>query len=199
MPRQRSPNRDKAKDMYISSKGKMLLKDIAAQLDVKDTQVRKWKSQDKWDEELKGNVTNRKRNVTKKSKGIDGQLKTELLPEEIETLNNEELTEKQRLFCLYYVRWFNATKAYQKAYGCDYTTAMVNGCKLLSNPKIQTHIQSIKDAKIKQSMYTAEDYFQKMMDIAYSDVTDYMTFGQETVAVTGAFGPLEVVLSLIHI
>lgn len=193
MPRQRSPNRDKAKAMYIDSKGKMLLKDIAAQLDVKDTQVRKWKSQDKWDEELKGNVTNRKRNVTKKSKGIDGQLKTELLPEEIETLNNEELTEKQRLFCLYYVRWFNATKAYQKAYGCDYTTAMVNGCKLLSNPKIQTHIQSIKDAKIKQSMYTAEDYFQKMMDIAYSDVTDYMTFGQETVAVTGAFGPLEVV------
>lgn len=193
MPRQRSPNRDKAKAMYIDSKGKMLLKDIAAQLDVKDTQVRKWKSQDKWDEKLKGNVTNRKRNVTKKSKGIDGQLKTELLPEEIETLNNEELTEKQRLFCLYYVRWFNATKAYQKAYGCDYTTAMVNGCKLLSNPKIQTHIQSIKDAKIKQSMYTAEDYFQKMMDIAYSDVTDYMAFGQETVAVTGAFGPLEVV------
>ena len=192
MPRQRSPNRDKAKDMYISSKGKMLLKDIAAQLDVKDTQVRKWKSQDKWDEELKGNVTNRKRNVTKKSKGIDGQLKTELLPEEIETLNNEELTEKQRLFCLYYVRWFNATKAYQKAYGCDYTTAMVNGCKLLSNPKIQTHIQSIKDAKIKQSMYTAEDYFQKMMDIAYSDVTDYLEFGQEETLVMSMYGSIKI-------
>ena len=192
MPRQRSPNRDKAKAMYIDSKGKMLLKDIAAQLDVKDTQVRKWKSQDKWDEELKGNVTNRKRNVTKKSKGIDGQLKTELLPEEIETLNNEELTEKQRLFCLYYVRWFNATKAYQKAYGCDYTTAMVNGCKLLSNPKIQTHIQSIKDAKIKQSMYTIEDYFQKMMDIAYSDVTDYLEFGQEETLVMSMYGPIKI-------
>ena len=192
MPRQRSPNRDKAKAMYIDSKGKMLLKDIAAQLDVKDTQIRKWKSQDKWDEELKWNVTNRKRNVTKQSKGIDGQLKTELLPEEIETLNNEELTEKQRLFCLYYVRWFNATKAYQKAYGCDYTTAMVNGCKLLSNPKIQTHIQSIKDAKIKQSMYTAEDYFQKMMDIAYSDVTDYLEFGQEETLVMSMYGPIKI-------
>lgn len=192
MPRQRSPNRDKAKAMYIDSKGKMLLKDIAAQLDVKDTQVRKWKSQDKWDEELKGNVTNRKRNVTQQSKGIDGQLKTELLPEEIETLNNEELTEKQRLFCLYYVRWFNATKAYQKAYGCDYTTAMVNGCKLLSNPKIQTHIQSIKDAKIKQSMYTAEDYFQKMMDIAYSDVTDYLEFGQEETLVMSMYGSIKI-------
>ena len=179
MPRQRSPNRDKAKAMYIDSKGKMLLKDIAAQLDVKDTQVRKWKSQDKWDEELKGNVTNRKRNVTKKSKGIDGQLKTELLPEEIETLNNEELTEKQRLFCLYYVRWFNATKAYQKAYSCDYFTAAANGPRLLGNARIKEEIQRIKDAKIKQTMYSTEDYFQKMIDIAYSDVTDYLSFGQE--------------------
>ena len=109
----------------------------------------------------------------------------ELLPEEIETLNNEELTEKQRLFCLYYVRWFNATKAYRKAYDCDHTTAMVNGCKLLSNPKVQSHIQSIKDAKIKQSMYTAEDFFQKMMDIAYSDASDFMSFGRRKNEKTG--------------
>ena len=84
--------------MYLDSKGEMLLKDIASQLNVNDTQVRKWKSQDKWEEELKGNVTNRKSNVTKQSKGIDGQPKVDLLPEEIQTLNNEELTEKQRLF-----------------------------------------------------------------------------------------------------
>lgn len=118
--------------------------------------------------------------------------KTELLPEEIETLNNEELTEKQRLFCLYYVRWFNATKAYQKVYKGSYTTAMTNGSMLLRNTKIQEHIQAIKDAKIKQSMYNAEDLFRKMMDIAYSDATDYLTFGQETVRVMGTFGPVTV-------
>ena len=101
-----------------------------------------------------------------------GPPETELLPEEIETLNNEELTEKQRLFCLYYVRWFNATKAYQKAYSCDYFTAAANGPRLLGNARI-------KDAKIKQTMYSTEDYFQKMIDIAYSDVTDYLSFGQE--------------------
>ena len=106
-----------------------------------------------------------------------GPPETELLPEEIETLNNEELTEKQRLFCLYYVRWFNATKAYRKVYDCDYTTAMTNGSMLLRNTKIQEHIQAIKDAKIKQAMYTAEDFFQKMMDIAYSDATDFLSFG----------------------
>lgn len=185
MPRQRSPSRDKAKQMYLDSKGKTLLKDIAKAVGKQDTQIRRWKSLDHWDDELKGNVTIPKDNVTKRNKGIEEQSKVELLPEEIETLANEELTEKQRLFCLYYVRWFNATKAYQKVYECDYTTAMVNGCKLLSNPKIQTHIQSIKDAKIKQAMYTAEDYFQKMMEIGYSDATDFLSFGRRIDDETG--------------
>lgn len=185
MPRQRSPSRDEAKRMYLDSKGKMLLKDIAKAVGKQDTQIRRWKSLDQWDEELKGNVTIPKDNVTKQNNGIEKPPKTELLPEEIETLNNEELTEKQRLFCLYYVRWFNATKAYQKAYSCDYSTAMVNGCKLLSNPKIKEHIQAIKDAKIKQAMYTAEDLFQKMMDIAYSDATDFLSFGRRINEETG--------------
>ncbi|MCR0294005.1 terminase small subunit [[Clostridium] innocuum] len=185
MPRQRSPSRDEAKRMYLDSKGKMLLKDIAKAVGKQDTQIRRWKSLDHWDEELKGNVTIPKDNVTKQNNGIEKPPKTELLPEEIETLNNEELTEKQRLFCLYYVRWFNATKAYRKVYDCDYTTAMTNGSMLLRNTKIQEHIQAIKDAKIKQAMYTAEDFFQKMMDIAYSDVTDFLSFGRRINEETG--------------
>lgn len=179
MPRQRSPSRDEAKRMYLDSKGKMLLKDIAKAVGKQDTQIRRWKSLDHWDEELKGNVTIPKDNVTKQNNGIEKPPKTELLPEEIETLNNDELTEKQRLFCLYYVRWFNATKAYQKAYSCDYFTAAANGPRLLGNARIKEEIQRIKDAKIKQTMYSTEDYFQKMIDIAYSDVTDYLSFGQE--------------------
>lgn len=185
MPRQRSPSRDEAKRIYLDSKGKMLLKDIAKAVGKQDTQIRRWKSLDHWDEELKGNVTIPKDNVTKQNNGIEKPPKTELLPEEIETLNNEELTERQRLFCLYYVRWFNATKAYRKVYDCDYTTAMTNGSMLLRNTKIQEHIQAIKDAKIKQAMYTAEDFFQKMMDIAYSDATDFLSFGRRKDKKTG--------------
>lgn len=192
MPRQRSPNRDKAKELYINNKGKMMLKDIASELDIPDTQIRKWKSIDKWDEELKGNVTIPKRNVTNQAKGIEEHPEVELLPEEIETLANEELTEKQRLFCLYYVRWFNATKAYQKVYECDYFTALANGPRLLGNVRIKEEIQRIKDAKIKQAMYTTEDFFQKMMEIAYSDATDYMTFGQEEIPVMTMYGPAEI-------
>lgn len=186
MPRQRSPSRDKAKQMYLDSEGKMLLKDIAKAVGKQDTQIRRWKSLDRWDDELNDNVTIPNDNVTNQHKSKNKQPKKELLPEEIELLNNEELTEKQRLFCLYYVRWFNATKAYQKAYGCDYFTALANGPRLLGNARIKDEIQRIKDAKIKQAMYTTEDFFRKMMDIAYSDVTDFMSFGRRFNDETGS-------------
>lgn len=64
MSRARSPNRDKAFEIYKQHNGEILLKDIATQLGVKDTQIRKWKSQDKWEENLKGTLPKNKRNVT---------------------------------------------------------------------------------------------------------------------------------------
>lgn len=66
MPRQRSDKRDKAFEIWRKSDGKAKLKDIASDLEVQDTQIRKWKNQDKWNEKIKSNVTNSKRNVTKK-------------------------------------------------------------------------------------------------------------------------------------
>ena len=41
-------------------------------------------------------------------------------------------------------------------------------------------------------MLGTEDIFQKYMDIAFADITDFITFGRETVPVMGAFGPVEV-------
>lgn len=42
MARERSPERDKAKQMWLESSGTMKLKDIAAALSVPDSRVRKW-------------------------------------------------------------------------------------------------------------------------------------------------------------
>ncbi|KWW56485.1 small subunit of terminase [Enterococcus faecium] len=50
--------------MWLESNGEKQLKEIASELNVSDSQVRKWKSQDKWSAELKSNVTNGKSNVT---------------------------------------------------------------------------------------------------------------------------------------
>lgn len=58
MARARNPKRDKAKKMWLDSDGKRHLKDIAEELGVSPSQIRKWKSLDKWSDELKGNVTN---------------------------------------------------------------------------------------------------------------------------------------------
>lgn len=69
MARVRSPNRDKAKKIYIESNGTMKLTEIAAQLELSDSQIRKWKSQDKWEQELKGALPKRKSNVTNKRGG----------------------------------------------------------------------------------------------------------------------------------
>ena len=64
MPRPRSPNRDKALQLWLDSGQKRQLKDIAAELQVSEEQIRKWKNQDKWDKvtlpNAKGNVTNHK-------------------------------------------------------------------------------------------------------------------------------------------
>jgi phage terminase small subunit len=65
--RARSPNRDKAFEMWKNSNGEKLLKKIASELGVSDSQIRKWKNQDKWETQLKGNVTISKSNVTNKA------------------------------------------------------------------------------------------------------------------------------------
>lgn len=66
MPRARSPKRDEAYHLWLASEGKKKLKDIAAELEVSETQVRKWKNQDKWN----SNVTNQMNgNVTKRKQG----------------------------------------------------------------------------------------------------------------------------------
>ncbi|EGP4990914.1 small subunit of terminase [Enterococcus faecium] len=64
MARQRDPRRDEAKRIWLESNGEKRLKKIASELNVSDSQIRKWKSIDKWSAELKSNVTNGKSNVT---------------------------------------------------------------------------------------------------------------------------------------
>ena len=187
MARVRSPNRDKAFEIYKLNNGEILLKDIAAQLGVNDTQIRKWKSQDKWEEKLKGTLPKNKRNVTNK-KVVKKNIENEAEFEEVESvLENTELTDKQRLFCIYYIKCFNATKAYQKAYGCDYITANSHGYKMLLNVVVKQEIEKLKQEKFNRAMLSENDIFQKYIDIAFSDITDYIDFGNEEVE--GEFGP----------
>ena len=182
MARVRSPNRDKAFEIYKLNNGEILLKDIATQLGVKDTQIRKWKSQDKWEEKLKGTLPKNKRNVINKKTDINKQA----INEEIElVLKNDKLTEKQKLFCIYYIENFNATKAYQRAYECSYATAMSEGSKSLRNPKIKIEIDRLTNECLEEqeinSKLLSKRLWKKYIDIAFADITDYLEFNSKEV------------------
>lgn len=181
MPRSRSPDSIKAEQMYKSG---MSLVDIAKEIGKPPGTVRRWKSTQEWDSER----SDKKANVRKQ----ETEQKEAIAPEVQEVISNPNLTDKQRLFCLQYVRCFNATKAYQKAYRSSYMVANAEGYKLLVNPRVKAEIQRLKQNRLNREMLGTEDIFQKYMDIAFADITDFITFGRETVPVMGAFGPVEV-------
>lgn len=178
MPRVRSPEREKAKEIYLESKGNIKLIDIAERLGVLDTQIRKWKSQDKWDNELegKGTLPNSKRNVTNKKVSNSNKGKEPVNEVVKEVLENEELTDEQKIFCVIYSKRQNATKAYQKVYHCTYGTAAVEGCKLLKKPKIKAQINRLLEEELNKE-FLKKGLIQQYKDIAFSDIGDYVDFG----------------------
>lgn len=174
-----------AEAMFLT--GKKLV-EIANVLNLPEGTVRRWKSTYKWEcerSESKSERSDKKANVRKEKKKAVAE-------EVMQVIENPDLTDKQRLFCIRYVRCFNATKAYQKAYGVDYNTAVVNGPRLLGNARIREEITHLKQARLSREMLDEHDIFQKYMDIAFSDITDYVDFGREEVQVMGAFGPVQV-------
>lgn len=182
MAREKSPERIKAKEIYLNAKGNIMLKEIAADIGVTDVKIRKWKNLDKWDEELKGNVPlkeNKKKVERTIKKGTKEKKKKEPIAEEVkEVMGNDELTEKQKLFCIYYSKCFNATKAYLKAYTCTYETAKVEGCRLLTKPNVKAQIDALTEITFNKAALE-KGVLQKYIDIAFSDLGDYMKFGKK--------------------
>lgn len=173
-----------ARDMFLT--GKKLV-DIANELGVPDSTVRRWKHTYKWEgerSEKKSERSEQKANARKEEKKV-------VADEVIQVVDNPDLTDMQRLFCILYVRCFNATKAAIKA-GYSRNSAMEQGYQLLRNPSVKGEIARLKQHRLNQAMLEEADIFQKYMDIAFSDITDYVEFGREEVQVMGAFGPVQV-------
>ncbi len=102
---------------------------------------------------------------------------------------DEELTEKQRLFCLYYIKNFNATQAAIKA-GYSPDSAHVEGCRLLKKAKVAKEIRRLKGTIQEEIFIGAMDVLNKYIKIAFADVNDYLSFGQREVQCMGPFGPI---------
>ena len=194
MARQRSPNRDKAFEIYKQNKGNIKLKDIAEQLNVSEGTVRSWKNRYKWDDEINATLQKDKCNAANKKVIKENKETHTKKLKKIENSLSDELTEKQRLFCIYYIENFNATKAYQKAYDCNYQTAMSNASRILRNAKVKQEIDRLTNECLEEqeinSKLLSKRIFQKYIDIAFADITDYITFGKQERE--GEFGPYTV-------
>lgn len=173
-----------AKDLY--EKGLKLI-EIANTLNIPEGTVRSWKNRYNWD----CNVAKDQCNVAKGKKAEKRGKKEAAEWEVDQVIGNPDLTDKQRLFCIYYIRSFNATKAYQKAYGCSYETAMVEGSSCLRNPKIKSEILKLKQERLNREFLSESDIFQKYMDIAFADITDFLKFGTEEVPIMSLYGPVK--------
>lgn len=175
-------------DAFVLYRQGMKLKDIAEQLGIPEGTIRRWKHTYEWDNERSEKITNvrkrRKRTVQVKNESVESEVK--------QIIENPDLTDKQRLFCVYYSRCFNATKAYQKAYQCSYETAVVAGPRMLGNVRVKEEIFHLKQERLNREFLSEADIFQKYMDIAFADITDYVEFGIEEEPVMSMYGPVKI-------
>lgn len=162
---------DAEKDYILGMK----YKEIAVKYDVTINTVKSWKKRYGWSREEgahknKKVCTQKKKGATNKKVQVDDGTK--------ETLQNDTLTPEQQMFCIYYIRSFNATKSYQKAYGCSYNTAHTNAYRVLANEGIKTEIERLKEIKRQQILLDETDAADLSMRIAFEDIGDYVEFGK---------------------
>lgn len=136
--------------------------ELARKHGVKPGTLRSRKNREKWGE----SVATEKKNVA-----------TVKRPKMV--IENDDLTEQQKLFCLLYLQYFNATKAYREAYPeVTYNTARTEGAKLLAKPCVKTELTRLK-AELQQDMYmSVKDLVKEYAKQAFADITDFVEFGQ---------------------
>lgn len=165
---------EEGEKLYIQG---MKYREIAEKLGVSIDTVKSWKKRHGWMRTDKNKEETQKKGCTQKiKKGApkkEGAKQEDSEPDPKEIPEGEELKNQHKEFCVYFVKSYNATKAYQKVYGCDYYSAASSANKLLKNPKIRECIKELQAAKMAKIMLSKDDVIQKYADIAYADISDF--------------------------
>ncbi|KON88957.1 terminase [Sporosarcina globispora] len=152
---------------------KITLKALAEKYDVKIGTLKSRKSREGWSRDpTKKDATNKQKVAT-----LAKRMQPKKEPERV--IENDELNDKQKDFCNYYVKYRNKTKAYMKAYGCSWKTANAHSYRLWENEGVRQEIdKQLKELRDEVKLDT-QDILQKYIDIAFADITDFVEFGQE--------------------
>ena len=181
--------RENAYKDYVAG---MKYKDIADKYNVSINTVKSCKTRYGWRKDGKTEILKKSMHTKKEKVCIQNKRNTEkekaLEGWADKIIEDADLTSKQGLFCIYYANSNNATVSYQKAYACNRKTAMAAGSRMLRNVKVREEIERLKKEKYEAAMFDERDIFQWHLDVATANITDYISFGRETIPVTSMFG-----------
>ena len=154
----------------LDYKSGMKYKDIAEKYGVTVNTVKSWKQRYNWTRES----TEKKTNVcTQTEKGMHTEEKTNLEEPDFEYVDDDGLTDKQRLFCHYYMQSFNAYQAAIKA-GYSENYARVDIYRLLEKPSIKLYLNKLKEQQKSEFLLSQERILNRHSQIAFSDINDYI-------------------------
>lgn len=157
-------DKEQAYQDYMSG---MKYKDIASKLGISINTIKSWKKRHNW--QRGAPPATKKENYQKNA--------PQVAPPAIDQLDsNIQLTDKQKMFCVYYLTRFNATWAYMKAYDVTYNTAMVNGNRLLRNAYIKQQLAELKKAQETELYINANDILNEYVKQATSNLGDYLKY-----------------------
>lgn len=149
-------------------------KELAAKYGVKVATLRSRKSREHWHRSGDAPPKNGKRNgVATKQKNVATHRNVATALHVIDISN---LTEKQKLFCAYYLQRYNATWAYQKAYGTRHDVAKTNGSRLLTNANVKELIEQLKRQQQADLYLTADDILREYAKQAFASLGDVMDY-----------------------
>ncbi len=102
--------------------------------------------------------------------------------QDTEAVNNDDLTDKQEVFCEEYLIDLNATQAAIRA-GYSENNAGKIGHQLLEKTRIKKEIQRLKKARSKRTQITADRVLKELARLGYSKITDYLEVVEKNVTV----------------
>ena len=154
------------------------LVDLADKHGVKHSTMRSRKNREEWQRNDATQRAAEKKSVAYKGDATKQKSRITVVVNnsEIEIEESLGLTEKQRLFCLYYIKSYNATLSATKA-GYAKDSAHVQGSCLLRNTKIAKEIKRLKGRALKDLYIDALDVLEVYAKIAFADITECIEFG----------------------
>lgn len=176
--------KEKARQLYESGYGS--LAKVAESLGEKVNTLKSWKKRDsdngdpwvKLGAKKKQIVATKTEKVATKDKGATKKKKDELYI-------NPDLTEKQRMFCAFYIQSFNATQSAIKA-GYSKNIAKEIGYENLTKPHIKKEIKRLKEMYSEELHLDANRILNRHANIAMSDIKDYVSYGMITKEILSA-------------